>query len=1245
MNTTGPNLIVILLLATFNCHVAAQTADSDQIKTSAQSISVISENDTSPAVSPDSPANLPDRLSSESSGEAPENPHSAGTRQKRDKEQAVASTPNTNDDTAPKQDIANKPDDTSQATTIEAKKRPPQTLDPILVDIEKQLKMLVGASLPESVDIQMLFDVPLDDIDKVENRIQQLKLERVTLRSSRSDKQRRLRNLTTEFPLPEKPEILNTPPVEPPPPIEPVAPEKPEVKRPRGKLTPKRPQQWQDAYTIWQTYDEALAQHQLAMTEYEQEMAFHAEQIAKHDEAVVAYEAAKLSFENALNAHKKKLQMLNAELAIDLQNIGLRSRILSLRLKYLDALHSWLKPLTAPARMAFRGLKLTRKSLVNSIESSRQLSVSLEESSNRLEAVANRAEAGAMSGFQIKLSQLAADLKLLADAVRQRSAKINAERRTLQRLRIDLRGESASVRRLVIANVLNPHRDKLIDDAFLKYLEEMRRASKNWFTKEVDGNRISQLMNGFGRIAANPQDVSSWSDGATILNEVKPLLEKLDVQIDELGLVKAQQRQIFRRESVSLLSNLATDKTRRIAYSFSQEILSDISSDAHTLADTLLKWAKARQVTIVKIPEMIHARQGIVFLVRVLLAITLIILIGLLGRRLSRLVSMGISRFSRSVFFRHRLGQLVKWAGVAESILPTLVVGATLYAALAIVGFSVPEVKFVEVILRWLVIYILGGRLLEGLTRRVSRGRPAFIPVSVEVAEMLSGTYKKLGLVVALAAVVLEWTANWFGSGILHNLIVYTLFGWLCLWGTWVLFVWRPVVAGAVAKRYALIPERPVARLKSSVVRTSQWMSKYRVGAILTAPAVLLLLLDWFYRQIRFLLYEGGIVTFFRARLIRRLVNTQKRNSVLPSPRTLPEQYTHSFPLYPIYDEEDAVLLPRKQSIESIVLQIERWKITRQDSSLVLLGEKGIGKTTMLTLLEQQLRGNVLRYSISRKLKTEKALAAEFATMLGMDENTQVIGAIAAQLNQGDERVILIDEGHNVFLRTIDGYEAYEALIRLVNVTAQNVFWVLVFNTFSFAFLNASRNRLHYFRKLHFLPTWTRDDLTELISKRNRQTGFDVEFDELLLDANRSSSGDFEVIEGAEGFFRLLWENSGGNPRVATCLWLDALTALGDNKIRVGIFSETLATELSKMDTELLYALAAICQHENLSVSELREALNVTIDFANFAIRFLTEYGLVEPKHTDARRHTLAPRFYPQVIRLLRSHHLLYEKE
>ena len=186
--------------------------------------------------------------------------------------------------------------------------------------------------------------------------------------------------------------------------------------------------------------------------------------------------------------------------------------------------------------------------------------------------------------------------------------------------------------------------------------------------------------------------------------------------------------------------------------------------------------------------------------------------------------------------------------------------------------------------------------------------------------------------------------------------------------------------------------------------------------------------------------------------------------------------------------------------------------------------------------------------------------------------------------------------------------------------------------------------REHYFRRLLRLPPWDKSELQELIARRNRQSGFAITFDEVLLDAEHSATGQFEVINGADGFFRLLWEASRGNPRLANYLWLNSLRPQGGNKIRVGLFRQSVTEELQDMDRDVLFALAAICQHENLSVAELKEVLNVPLDFAGFAVRYLSEYNLIEPKHTDPKRITLAPGFYVHVLKELRQNHLIFEE-
>jgi hypothetical protein len=114
---------------------------------------------------------------------------------------------------------------------------------------------------------------------------------------------------------------------------------------------------------------------------------------------------------------------------------------------------------------------------------------------------------------------------------------------------------------------------------------------------------------------------------------------------------------------------------------------------------------------------------------------------------------------------------------------------------------------------------------------------------------------------------------------------------------------------------------------------------------------------------------------------------------------------------------------------------------------------------------------------------------------------------------------------------------------------------------------------------------------------------------------------------------------------VATYLWLGSLSRISDSRLRAGLIREESTGFLSKLDPEMIFALASITQHENLSYDELSLALHISLDEAVQAGRYLFENGILEPKHSDPARMTLTPRFHHQVLRVLKDKNLLYMEE
>ena len=215
----------------------------------------------------------------------------------------------------------------------------------------------------------------------------------------------------------------------------------------------------------------------------------------------------------------------------------------------------------------------------------------------------------------------------------------------------------------------------------------------------------------------------------------------------------------------------------------------------------------------------------------------------------------------------------------------------------------------------------------------------------------------------------------------------------------------------------------------------------------------------------------------------------------------------------------------------------------------------------------------------------------------------------------------------------------------MVNATASRVFWGVTFDRYAWQFLNASRRRARYFRVLHRLPAWSASELRELIGRRNLRSGVELSFANGVADL-LGSDDDFRLVEGGDGYFQLLADLSGGNPKIAQYLWLRSLSALDEEGKQLCVHlppKERLRSE--GLTDVMVHMLASICQHGSLSKASICQALNLRADAALFGLQYLRELGLLEAHDGDLQRWSLAPRFQRDVITFLQGKHLLLAGE
>ena len=1013
---------------------------------------------------------------------------------------------------------------------------------------------------------------------------------------------------------------------------------------------------WEPAHRAWEEARDAREQVAEAFAAAE---ARHAEAIAAHDAAMTAHEAAVAEYDGAVKARDEEQERRAAleaaweaavaahgveqtlrRTALEAETTAARARqeTSAARLTYLLDVQRMLEALPDPAIATVARLRSSRPALRRYADVLEAVAGSLDTLRSRVTRLANRTAVGGVLGFRVEREELEQQLRGSLEAIAGRTAECRKLAQDVIAAAEGFETEGRALHRQIFATLRAPERTATLDALFTERLERLRRLRRTrpeTAVAEVTDADVGTLQAGLAAVLAHPDSIGSTGEGD---NEALAVLGQL-AEVD--GLLTAVRHAVERwdllvaRETVSILESLASDETRSRAYSLSEELLEDLQAEISVLWERLGAWGGSWADRIVALPATLANADGRWAALRVLLSIALGLLLLPLSVRVPRLVSWLVRHVVRRSFARGRVGAIVRVAGLVQALLPTVLLAAVAYGILALLGFDNVEVAFAEVAVRWWLFYRAGRKLLEGLTQRITPGRPALVSMTPETAKLLSLTYARGGLVLAVAAIVSELGRRFLGLGVLHTLLAMIFWLWLiAVWGIWATLAWRKTAAAAWLA---------VATPGGRAARVARFVLAHGIGAPLVPVAVLLVGAQRAIALVRRLTLERGLTAYLRARTLKRM----SRKTTEEGDGALPERYAQEFPLYPILGDEEALLLPRDAHVDSILEQFRAWRRTRADGSLTLVGEKGVGKTTLLAMLERRIHeegGDTLRVEkvvLQRKLVTPEALARELSIRL-VGEETGDLDELAATLRDGPERVVLIDETHNVFLRVVDGFRAINALGRLMNATSSRVFWIATFNGFAWSFIAESRRQARAFRRRAHAPAWTIAELRELIARRNQRSGFAVEFDEALLDTPTAGGTGFALLEGADGYFRLLWEASGGNPRVATWLWLRSLRLVGENRLRVGVFRTTRPEVLLALDPELLFALAAICQHENLTVEELSRVLNVAPDFAEFALRFLVEAGYVEAKTYDATRFTLSPAFYPQVVSALQTRNLLF---
>ena len=384
-------------------------------------------------------------------------------------------------------------------------------------------------------------------------------------------------------------------------------------------------------------------------------------------------------------------------------------------------------------------------------------------------------------------------------------------------------------------------------------------------------------------------------------------------------------------------------------------------------------------------------------------------------------------------------------------------------------------------------------------------------------------------------------------------------------------------------------------------------------------------------------LSEFSFMRKIQAKVFQKKLESSK--SLSPQAQTeLPQEYQKIFS-YKLFDEE-LLINPGRDCFDAISIEIDEWLNEVSDEhSLAIYGPKGAGKTTLLKRLEKKYQ-NIKAYYCepSDKILTEIDVFRFISKILG-EEINGVEDLLNFDKSTNENHLIIIDECQSFFLARLGGFEGYKAFIKVINLRTEKIFWCASFNEYSWDYLEQVFSRNRYFRNTFSLKGWEEDDIKNLITKRHNLTGYKLTYADIIKASRSSDEKDsFSYVESQ--FFRLLWDESKGNPRAALYLWLSCLSIIGNKRLKVGLPFHPEIASLERLGDEINFVMASLIRHDSLTTKELCEVTSLSEGVVRYCLKLGLEKEFLV--RGELGRYRVSPTSQVGLVKFLKGKNLIY---
>ncbi|MBT8355913.1 MAG: hypothetical protein KJO60_15415, partial [Desulfofustis sp.] len=312
----------------------------------------------------------------------------------------------------------------------------------------------------------------------------------------------------------------------------------------------------------------------------------------------------------------------------------------------------------------------------------------------------------------------------------------------------------------------------------------------------------------------------------------------------------------------------------------------------------------------------------------------------------------------------------------------------------------------------------------------------------------------------------------------------------------------------------------------------------------------------------------------------------------------------------------------------------------RQQGEALIVAERGGGKSQLFARLEQRLEDKMVLLDCPPG--GGKALLIEFASALDLDATDLSPETVTNRIAEGRISAVGIDNFHRLARPAMGGQQEIDEMIALIRKVKAELFWFLGFDWAAWQYISRVRANRLFVQEIIQLPLWSEAQIEELIEHRCHHAGIEPDFSELILPRHFEDSS-FDTLEdqNRNGFFRILWNASDGNPVVALQLWMECIRVAEDGTILVSLPKLPSTVDFEDASITVLLILRVIAQSGYASQQEIIDSLRFPGPDVAGALHLAESNEWIE--YVDGR-YRLSWKWFRTVTRVLARQNLLVRR-